>query len=215
VALIVRLARPWPGSRRTDKGSLQCARQRLVVAIALAMTVSKSVEAEIASSQLADDIFVGSRRVRIIGSRGQAMRPGYTKAASLCGAVDYPHLEILQQELQAGSEFEVANASIRVGFSQAGGGERPECDRSADSQYVEEASTKLAKSGRQPPAPAPPGKLRSAAARSSGSLPWFGPASKSNESRSPARRMSRKETRQCLVGSPLTRGDPIQRQGRR
>jgi hypothetical protein len=131
-------------------------KQTLVVVILLAMAAPETVRAVITFSQLADDIFVISHRVKIIGSRGQAMRLAYTKAASLCVAAGYSHFEILQQESQAGSEYEVANASIRVRFSQVGGGDRLECERSAESQYVDEASTKLAKMGYQPPAPSLP-----------------------------------------------------------
>lgn len=131
-------------------------RQTLVAMILLAMTAPGTGRAVITFSQLADDVFVVSHRVKIIGSRGQAMRLVYTKAASLCVAAGYTYFEILQQESQAGSEYEVANASIRVRFSQAGGGERLECDKSADPQYIDEASTRLAKMGYQPPVPPDP-----------------------------------------------------------
>jgi hypothetical protein len=127
-------------------------RQALAVLCVLALSAPDAGRAVITFSQLADDVFVVSHRVKLIGSRGQAMRLAYTKAASLCIAAGYSHFEILQQESQAGSEYEIANASIRVKLSSSGGGERLECAKSAEAQYIEEASNKLQRIGYQPPA---------------------------------------------------------------
>lgn len=97
--------------------------------------------------QLDDDLFVVSHRVKFIGSRGQAMRLVYTKAASLCEAAGYTYLTILEQESEAEQEHENANASVRVRFHLEDGEDRIDCLRKADPKYVEEAREKLARRG--------------------------------------------------------------------
>ena len=121
----------------------------------LALAAPEASRAVITFSQLSDTIFVVSHRVKFIGSRGQAMRLAYTKAASLCVAAGFAHFEILQQESQAGSEYETANSSIRVKYSMSEGNESLDCEKNADPEYIVEAQAKLLKMGYQPPEPEP------------------------------------------------------------
>ena len=122
----------------------------------LALTLPRAGQAVITFTQLAENEFVVSHRVKLIGSRGQAMKLVYTKASSLCVAAGYQFFEILDQESQAGSEYETANASIRARFHQAAAEGRLDCAENADSQYVQEATAKLAKMGYDPPSPTAP-----------------------------------------------------------
>ncbi len=126
----------------------------ILIAIA-ALAVPQLAAAVITFDQLDEDLFVVSHRVKVKFwmSRGQAMRMVYEKAASLCVAVGYTHLEILHQESQAGQLYEDANASIRVRLFSDDGFDRIDCRSNASARYVEQASVKLVRRGYQPPDP--------------------------------------------------------------
>lgn len=120
----------------------------LLIAIAAAfVSLPRPAHATITFQQLDDDMFVVSHRVKIIGSRGQAMDMAYTKAASLCVAAGYSHFEILQQESEAEQSDDSANASLRVRFYPQDGEDRIDCARNADPKYVRQAEEKLRKRG--------------------------------------------------------------------
>jgi hypothetical protein len=145
-------------------------RLRITLALA-AFLVSQTAFAVITFDQLADNLFVVSHRVKGIGSRGQAMRLVYEKAASLCVAAGFEYYAILDQESAASQEYEAANASIRVQFFQSNADGRIECDRNASVEYVDQAREKLAKQGYVPPAktPEPAVPAASGAATAAGS----------------------------------------------
>ena len=124
-----------------------------VAGVALLPTLA---HATITFRQMDDDIFVVSHRVKIIGSRGQAMDLAYTKAAFLCIAAGFTHYTILQQESEASQRDDSANASVRVQFFPSDGEGRIDCARDADPKYIEQAGEKLAKQGYTPPDPAMP-----------------------------------------------------------
>ncbi len=109
--------------------------------------------AVITFTQLGDDLFVVSHRVKVLGLRGKAMKVVYEKTASLCVAAGYSHFEILDQESESGQQDDTANASVRAQFFQTSGSGRVDCERNASSQYIEQARVKLAKIGYQPPEP--------------------------------------------------------------
>jgi len=71
---------------------------------------------QITFTQLDDDVFVVSHRVKVIGLRGKAMKLVYTKTASLCVAAGFSHMKILEQESETGQADDSANASIRAQF---------------------------------------------------------------------------------------------------
>ncbi len=127
-------------------------RQWAVSALVLAFLLPAAARATITFKQLDEGMFVVSHRVKLIGSRGQAMDLAYTKAASLCVAAGYSHFEILQQESEAGQADDSANASVRVRFYFEGGGDRIDCSRNADAKYVQQAQDKLKKQGYTSPA---------------------------------------------------------------
>lgn len=128
------------------------------ILIAIAVLVAPQLAMGVVTfDQLNDDMFVVSHRVKVKfwTSRGQAMRLVYEKAASLCVAAGYTHLEILDQESQALQEREAANASVRVRFFLEGGEERAECGRKASDKYIEQAAERLEARRTQRPALAP------------------------------------------------------------
>ena len=127
-------------------------RKALLVLMALLLT-PQMASAVITFTQLDDDVFVVSHRVKVIGLRGKAMKLVYTKTASLCVAAGFSHMKILDQESETGQADDSANASIRAQFYFADGDERVGCERNADPEYIRQASTKLAKKGYQPPEP--------------------------------------------------------------
>ncbi len=130
----------------------------LVLALVLAaLALPQPASAVITFTQLDDDIFVISHRVKVIGSRGKAQKMVYQKAASLCVAAGYSHFKILDQESNAAQQHESANASIRVQLFQHDAEERIGCEKSASRESVDQARSKLAKSGYQPPPPASSG----------------------------------------------------------
>ncbi len=105
-------------------------------------------------TQLDDDMFIISHRIKIIGSRGKAMKMVYTKSSSLCIAAGFSHFKILDQESEAGQQYQAANASIRVQYFLEDDEERISCKRNADPKYVEQAQKKLRKMNYEPPAKA-------------------------------------------------------------
>ena len=127
----------------------------ILIGIAL-LAVPQLAMAVITFDQLDDDIFIVSHRVKakFWMSRGKALRMVYEKAASLCVASGYTHLEILQQESEALQEDDAANASIRVRFFLEDGEERIECGRNASDRYIEQAAVRLQKRRYRHPAPA-------------------------------------------------------------
>lgn len=123
----------------------------LIVFVIAALVLPQAALAVITFTQLDDDIFVVSHRVKFIGSRGQAQKLVYTKAASLCVAAGYSQFKILDQESNASQQHESANASARVQFFQVDAEGRIDCERNSDPEYVEQARAKLAKKGYEPP----------------------------------------------------------------
>ncbi len=107
--------------------------------------------AVITFTQLDDDIFVVSHRVKGIGLRGKAMKLVYTKTASLCIAAGFTHFKILGQESETGQQDDAANASIRAQFYFSDADGRVGCERNSDPSYVEQAREKLARKGYRPP----------------------------------------------------------------
>jgi hypothetical protein len=126
-----------------------------VFVIAL-LALAQSAQAVITFTQLDDDIFVISHRVKFIGSRGKATKLVYEKAASLCVAAGYSYFKILDQESNASQQYESANASVRVQFFLDDDEGRIGCEKNASSEYVEQAGEKLAKQGYKPPEPPSP-----------------------------------------------------------
>jgi hypothetical protein len=119
--------------------------------LAALLLIVPAAGATLSFTQLDDDMFMVSHRVKVIGSRGKATEMVYTKAASLCIAAGYTHLRVLDQESAAAQEYEAANASLRVQFFQADGEDRISCETRSDGEYVAEAQEKLAARGYQPP----------------------------------------------------------------
>ena len=125
-------------------------RASIILALA-AVLIPRAGDAVITFNQLEDDVFVVSHRVKIIGSRGQATRLVYEKAASLCVAAGFSQFKILQQESEAAQQDDAANATLRVQFFFDDGEGRIDCEKNANPEYVGQARTKLAKRGYQPP----------------------------------------------------------------
>ena len=120
----------------------------IALLLLLAPTASHAV---ITFTQLSEDTFVVSHRIKVIGSRAKAMKLVHTKAASLCVAAGYSHLEVLDTESQAGNQYEDANASVTVRLHHEAGEGRLDCETNADPEYVQQASEKLAKRGYEQP----------------------------------------------------------------
>lgn len=107
--------------------------------------------AVITFTQLDDDVFVVSHRVKVLGLRGKAMKLVYTKTASLCIAAGFSHMRIIEQESETGQADDSANASIRAQYYFEDGEDRVGCERNAEREYINQASDKLARQGYQPP----------------------------------------------------------------
>ncbi len=120
--------------------------------------------AVITFTQLDDDVFVVSHRVKVIGLRGKAMKLVYTKTASLCVAAGFSHMKILEQESETGQADDSANASIRAQFYFEDGDERVGCERNSDPEYIQQAGAKLVKMAYEPPKPEPERAVGSAGA---------------------------------------------------
>ena len=125
--------------------------QRVIIALAALLLVSQAAVAVITFTQLDDDVFVVSHRVKGIGLRGKAMKLVYMKTASLCVAAGFSHMKILEQESETGQSDDSANASIRAQFFFEDAQERVGCERNADPEYIRQARDKLAKEGYRPP----------------------------------------------------------------
>ena len=125
--------------------------KKALAVLTLLLLAPQTASAIITFTQLDDDVFVVSHRVKVIGLRGKAMKLVYTKTASLCVAAGFSHMKILEQESETGQADDSANASIRAQFYFADGEERVGCERNADPEYIRQASEKLAKQGYQPP----------------------------------------------------------------
>ena len=123
----------------------------LIIIVVLALLLPQTASAVVSFTQLDDDVFVVSHRVKIIGSRGKAQKMVYRKAASLCVAAGYSYFEILHQESEAEQLDDDANASARVQFFRGDGEGRIGCEQNADEKYVGQSTVKLAKIGYQPP----------------------------------------------------------------
>ncbi len=123
----------------------------LSIFVILALVIPPAALAVITFTQLDDDIFVVSHRVKLIGSRGRAQKLVYKKAASVCVAAGYSYFRILDQESNAHQQYEDANASVRVQFFFDDDEGRIGCDKNASYEYIEQARAKLAKRGYQPP----------------------------------------------------------------
>lgn len=140
----------------------------LIVLVAVALAIPHSALAVITFTQLDQDTFVVSHRVKIIGSRGKAQKMVYIKASSLCLAAEYSHFKILDQESNASQQYESANASIRVQFFHEDGEGRIDCENQAEAEYIEQALNKLDKIGYVPEPPPEPGEAPAAAAAEGG-----------------------------------------------
>lgn len=129
---------------------------RGVVAVAVIglLAVAIPAEAIITFTQLDDDVFVVSHRIKGIGSRGRAIELVFEKAASLCVAAGFSHYKVLAQESAAAQEDESANASVQVKLFFEDGEDRMECEKRASREYVAQAREKLAARGYRKPAPA-------------------------------------------------------------
>jgi hypothetical protein len=126
----------------------------LLIGIAV-LAAPQLAMAVISFHQLDEDLFVVSHRVKVKfwTSRGQAVKKVYEKAASLCVAAGYSHLEILHQESEAEQWVDDANASLQIRFFPEAGKERLDCRRTASDRYIEQAAVKLVKRGYRPPPP--------------------------------------------------------------
>ena len=120
-------------------------KKTLLTLVALALLTSGPASAVITFTQLDEEVFVVSHRVKLIGSRARALGLVYEKAASLCLATGYSHFEILDQESSAHQEYQDANATITARFSTEDGEGRMECAPKANPKYVKQAEKKLAR----------------------------------------------------------------------
>jgi hypothetical protein len=115
------------------------------------LAISTAASATMTFEQLDANTFSVSHKVKWIGGRGQAMELVYEKAASLCIAAGYTHLELFGQESNASGYYQSANATLTVRFFQEAGKDRIACDQKATDEYVEQAKTKLKKRGYEGP----------------------------------------------------------------
>lgn len=125
--------------------------RRIVPMVLLMALAPLPASAVITFTQLDDDVFTVSHRIKGFGMRGKAMRLVYTKTASLCVAAGYTHYSVLEQESRSSQPDRAANATVRVQFHLSDGNGRISCDESADPEYVKDARAKLAKRGYVPP----------------------------------------------------------------
>lgn len=124
----------------------------LLTVVLLVLEVSPA-HAVISFTQLDDNTFTVSHRVKGLGSRGKATKLVFTKAASLCVAAGYSYYQLLDQESEASQQYQAANASVTVRFFLDEGQSRISCDSGAGPEYVEEARDKLERQGYSPPEP--------------------------------------------------------------
>jgi hypothetical protein len=128
----------------------------MVLAIAFWL-LPQAAMAVITFTQIDDDVFLVSHRVKVVGSRGKATKMVYTKAASLCVAAGFSHLRVLSQESEAAQGDEAENASLRVKLFFEDGADRIRCEATADPEYVGEAKDRLRKISYRPAARPMPG----------------------------------------------------------
>ena len=103
---------------------------RLITVVVLTLVlVPVAALGTITFTQLDDGVFTVSHRIKVIGSRGKATKMVYTKAASLCVAAGYTHLQVMRQESEAAQKDDAANASLRVRFYFEEADDRIECER--------------------------------------------------------------------------------------
>lgn len=144
-------------------------RRVLVFAVAASLILPQMASAVITFTQVDDDVFVVSHRIKVIGSRAKAMRMAYEKTASLCVAAGFSHYRLLEQESQAAQQYETSNATVQVQFYFEDGDGRVECERAANPEYIQQAHEKLAKFGYVKPAPPEPGEPAEASGSDPGS----------------------------------------------
>jgi len=125
-------------------------KKTLWIALVL-LAISSAASATMTFQQLDDNTFSVSHKVKWIGGRGQAMELVYDKAASLCVAAGYTHLELFGQESNAPGYYQSANATLTVKFFQNPGEDRIACDLKATGEYVKQAKNKLKKRGYEGP----------------------------------------------------------------
>ena len=130
--------------------------QAATLVVCLLVCSSSPLQAVLTFTQLDENTFTVSHRVKGVGSRGKATKLVYTKAASLCLAAGYSHYLVLGQESQAHQQYQAANATLTVKFFQTDGEGRTECEGAADSEYVADAEAKLREQGYRPPEQSPP-----------------------------------------------------------
>ena len=122
----------------------------VILVLAIVLTAQPAL-AVVTFTQLDDDVFTVSHRIKLLGGRGRAMKMVYVKASSLCVAAGFAHYKVLGLESNAFQEHDTANASVQVQFFQEDGEGRIDCDRNADPKYVDQARQKLSKRGYNPP----------------------------------------------------------------
>jgi hypothetical protein len=115
------------------------------------LAISSVASATMTFQQLDENTFSVSHKVKWIGGRGQAMELVYDKAASLCIAAGYSHLELFGQESNAPGYYQSANATLTVKFFQDAGEDRIACDVKASDEYIKQAITKPKKRGYKGP----------------------------------------------------------------
>jgi len=124
----------------------------LLAGVLLALLATPAY-AIISFTQLDENTFTVSHRVKGLGSRGKATRLVFTKAASLCVAAGYSYYQLLDQKSEASQQYQAANATVTVRFFFDDGQNRISCDSGSDPEYVEEARNKLQGRGYSPPEP--------------------------------------------------------------
>ena len=141
----------------------------VLAGVAVLLATPQAAFATITFTQLDDDVFTISHRVKLLGSRAKATRMVYTKAASLCIAAGFTHYLVLHQESEAAQEDDSANATVRVKYFQSDADNRTGCEKGADPTYVAEARQKLQARGyTAPPAGGSGGTLASQPAGAAG-----------------------------------------------
>lgn len=125
--------------------------KRVLWIVAVVLVVPQLAFAVVTFQQLDGNTFTVSHKVKVIGSRGQAMDLVYEKTASLCIAAGYTHFEILDQESNASGYYQAANATLTVKFFLETGEGRVVCEGKASEEYIEQARKKLAKQGYKGP----------------------------------------------------------------
>jgi hypothetical protein len=129
---------------------VKTAGRALVAGALFALSVAPA-HSIITFTQLDQNTFTVSHRVKGFGSRGKATRMVYTKAASLCIAAGYSHYQVVDQESQASQQYEAANATVVLRFFNEDGQDRVSCKSGSDPEYVAEARAKLKEMGYRPP----------------------------------------------------------------